>query len=221
LEKYFLGTQKNFWSDTFPTPDPSLISYPILPPFYRDFLLYFMPVPQISPGSCQLWDTKGRTISVFAISTREGTSLRNLHRNCPSLPSPANVLYLTVIVLFILWIKCYICKFFSLGHPLWVYTIVNIYDMVWKPFVLGDCVPCAGSRLKNPLSFYCLTIVSSASLAKGMVPSICFAYQGYILRHILQITKYYHHFSMENVCVTSFGQFSLIKTNMCRVKQTV
>ena len=27
--------------------------------------------------------------------------------------------------------------------------------MVWKPFVLGDCVPCAGSRLKNPLSFYC------------------------------------------------------------------
>ena len=116
LEKYFLGTQKNFWSDTFPTPDPSLISYPILPPFYRDFLLYFMPVPQISPGSCQLWDTKGRTISVFAISTREGTSLRNLHRNCPSLPSPANVLCLTVIALFILWIKCYIC--FSLGHPL-------------------------------------------------------------------------------------------------------
>jgi hypothetical protein len=33
--------------------------------------------------------------------------------------------------------------------------IVNLYDMVWKPFVLGDCVPCAGSRLKNPLSFYC------------------------------------------------------------------
>jgi hypothetical protein len=27
--------------------------------------------------------------------------------------------------------------------------------MVWKPFVLGDCVPRAGSRLKNPLSFYC------------------------------------------------------------------
>jgi hypothetical protein len=46
-------------------------------------------------------------------------------------------------------------------------AIVNIYDMVWKPFVLGDCVPCAGSRLKNPLSFYCLTIVSSESLAKG------------------------------------------------------
>jgi hypothetical protein len=45
--------------------------------------------------------------------------------------------------------------------------------------------------------------------------------RGYILRHILQITKYYHHFSMENVCVTSFGQFSLIKTNMYRVKLTV
>ena len=40
--------------------------------------------------------------------------------------------------------------------------------MVWKPFVLGDCVACAGSRLKNPSSFYCLTIVSSESLAKGM-----------------------------------------------------
>jgi hypothetical protein len=48
---------------------------------------------------------------------------------------------------------------FFLRHP--------VYDMVWKPFVLGDCVPCAGSRLKNPLSFYCLTIVSSGSLAKG------------------------------------------------------
>jgi hypothetical protein len=46
-------------------------------------------------------------------------------------------------------------------------SIVNIYDMVWKPFALGDCVPCT-SRLKNPLSFYCLTIVSSESLAKGM-----------------------------------------------------
>jgi hypothetical protein len=34
-------------------------------------------------------------------------------------------------------------------------------------------------------------------------------------------TKYYNHFSMENVCVTSFGQFSLIKTNICRVKLTV
>jgi hypothetical protein len=32
---------------------------------------------------------------------------------------------------------------------------VNIYDMVWKPFVLGDCVPSAGSWLKNALSFYC------------------------------------------------------------------
>ena len=52
--------------------------------------------------------------------------------------------------------------------------------MVWKPFVLGDCVPCAGLRLKNPLSFYCLTIVSSESLAKGMgIPSICFAYHAY------------------------------------------
>ena len=40
--------------------------------------------------------------------------------------------------------------------------------MVWKSFVLGDCVPCAGSRLKNPLSCYCLTIVSSESLAKRM-----------------------------------------------------
>jgi hypothetical protein len=100
--------------------------------------------------------------------------------------------------------------------------IVNIYEMVWKPFVLGDCVPCAGSRLKNPLSFYCLTIVSSESLAKRMgTKYICYAYQGYILRHIVQITKYYHHFSMENVCVTSFGLFSLIKTNMCRVKLTV
>ena len=47
-------------------------------------------------------------------------------------------------------------------------AIVNISDMVWKPFVLGGCVPCAWSRLKNPLSFYCLTIVSSESLAKGM-----------------------------------------------------
>jgi hypothetical protein len=100
--------------------------------------------------------------------------------------------------------------------------IVNIYDMVWKPFVLGDCVPCAGSRLKNPLSFYCLTIWSvQKAWRREWVPSICFAYQGYILRHIVQITKYYHHLSMEYVCVTSFGQFSLIKTNMCRVKLTV
>ena len=60
-------------------------------------------------------------------------------------------------------------------------AIVNIYDMVWKPFVLGDCVPCAGSRLKNPLSFYCLTIVSSESLAKGMGTKYLFCLPGLYL----------------------------------------
>jgi hypothetical protein len=62
--------------------------------------------------------------------------------------------------------------------------IVNIYDMVWKPFVLGDCVPCAGSRLKNPLtalSFYCLTIVRSESLAKGMGTKYLFCLAGLYL----------------------------------------
>jgi hypothetical protein len=102
-------------------------------------------------------------------------------------------------------------------------SIVNIYDMVWKPLVLGDCVPCAGSRLKNPLSFYCFDNSQFRQLGvrNGYQLTVCFAYQSYILGHILPITKYYYHFSMENVCVTSFGQFSLIKTNMCRVKQTI
>jgi hypothetical protein len=59
--------------------------------------------------------------------------------------------------------------------------IVNKYDMVWKLFVLGDCVPCAGLRLKNPLSFYCLTIVSSASLAKGMGTKYLFCLPGLYL----------------------------------------
>ena len=48
-------------------------------------------------------------------------------------------------------------------------SIVNIYDMVWKLSVLGDCVPCAGSRLKNPLSFYCLT---------NLVPRACDPWEG-------------------------------------------
>jgi hypothetical protein len=61
------------------------------------------------------------------------------------------------------------------------FNIVNTYDMVWKPFVLGDCVPCAGSRLKNPLSFYCLTIVSSESLAKGMGTKCLFCLPGLYL----------------------------------------
>jgi hypothetical protein len=62
-------------------------------------------------------------------------------------------------------------------------SIVNIYDMVWKfpPFVLGDCAPCAGSRLKNPLSFYCLTIVSSESLATGMGTKYLFCLPGLYL----------------------------------------
>jgi hypothetical protein len=60
-----------------------------------------------------------------------------------------------------------------LGHP--------VYDMVWKPFVLGDCVPCAGSRLKNPLSFYCLTIASSESLVKGMGTKYLFCLPGLYL----------------------------------------
>ena len=64
-----------------------------------------------------------------------------------------------------------------MGHE-W---IVNIYEMVWKPFVLGDCVPCAGSRWKNPLSFYCLTIVSSESLAKGMGTKYLFCLPGLYL----------------------------------------
>jgi hypothetical protein len=94
--------------------------------------------------------------------------------------------------------------------------------MVWKPFVLGDCVPCVGSRLKNPLSFYCLTIVSSESLAKGMGTKYLFCLPGlYLTAYFANNEVYYHHFSMENVCVTSFGQFSFIKTNMCRVKLTV
>ena len=59
--------------------------------------------------------------------------------------------------------------------------IVNIYDMVWRPFVLGVCVPCAGSRLKNPLSFFCLTIVSSESLAKGMGTKYLFCLPGLYL----------------------------------------
>ena len=37
---------------------------------------------------------------------------------------------------------------------------------------------CAGSRLKNPLSFYCLTIVSSESLAKGMGSKYLFCLPG-------------------------------------------
>jgi hypothetical protein len=50
--------------------------------------------------------------------------------------------------------------------------------MVWKLFVLGDCVP---SRLKNPLSFYCLTIVGSESLAKGMGTTYLFCKPGLYL----------------------------------------
>ena len=47
--------------------------------------------------------------------------------------------------------------------------------------ILGDCVPCAGSQLKNPLSCYCLTIVSSESLAKGMGTKYLFCLPGLYL----------------------------------------
>ena len=91
--------------------------------------------------------------------------------------------------------------------------------MVWKPFVLGDCVPCAGS--KNPLSFYCLTIVSSESLAKGMGTKYLFCLPG------LYLTAYFANnevlppfFDGECLCYIVWS-ILMIKTNMCRVKLTV
>jgi hypothetical protein len=62
--------------------------------------------------------------------------------------------------------------------------------MVWKPFVLGDCVPCT-CRVTVEKSFVFLLFDNSQfrKLGEGNgVSSICFAYQGYILRHILQTT---------------------------------
>ena len=73
------------------------------------------------------------------------------------------------------------CSSFLRGFITLTSCIINIYDMVWKPFVLGDCVPSAGSRLKNPSSFYCLTIVSSESLAKGMGTKYLFCLPGLYL----------------------------------------
>jgi hypothetical protein len=52
-------------------------------------------------------------------------------------------------------------------HVSW--SIVNIYDMVWKPFLLGDCVPTTYCRVTVEKSFVFLLLDDSQfrKLGKG------------------------------------------------------